>query len=184
MDFVQTLDPNKLVQAGTWLSFLASLSASAPPYNLPVFLFGFYAQENSDALQSLQNFTALLGGSVISDVVWMLRHDQSGFSRFLTVIIQLLKIPTFLAFGLSLRQRGAQFGGLGVRGNDLSGPTVWSMPGGFTSSGRDGYQAMDEERSVETSRPHPPPPANPAGAHPPPPPPANTGTGPGAYQTL
>ncbi|KAL0565595.1 hypothetical protein V5O48_016428 [Marasmius crinis-equi] len=167
-----------------YASFFASLF-TAPPYNLPVFLFGFFAQENSEAFQSLQTFTALLGASAIFDVIWMMRHEQGGFSKVLTVIILLLKIPTFLAFGMSLRQRGAQFGGgLGIRGNDLSGPTVWSMPGGFTSSGRDGYQAMDEERHVESVRPPPgPPPANSAGAgaHPPPP---TTNSGPGAYQTL
>lgn len=32
-----------------------------------------------------------------------------------------LQVPTFLAFGSALRQRGTQFGGLG--GSDLSGPT-------------------------------------------------------------
>lgn len=178
MDFIQSLDPSKLVQAGTWLSFATTLF-TAPTYNLPIFLFGFYAQENSEAFQSLQAFTALLGGSCIFDIVWMIINgsNQGGFSRFLTILLLLLKIPTFLSFGLSLRQRGAQFGGLGIRGNDLNGPTVWTMPGGFTSTGRDGYQAMDEERHVETSRP---PPVNLTTA---PPPPTGAG-GPGAYQTL
>lgn len=58
-----------------------------------------------------------------------------------------------------MNQRGRQFPGLGT---DINGPTgeliyklidsqvvdtvtVWSMPGGFTSSGRDGYQTVDEE---------------------------------------
>ena len=35
----------------------------------------------------------------------------------------LLQVPTVLAFTASLRQRGAQFAGLGIRGNDLSGAT-------------------------------------------------------------
>ncbi|KAK7058957.1 hypothetical protein VNI00_001581 [Paramarasmius palmivorus] len=185
MDFIQSLDPSKLVMGGTWLSFVLS-PFSAPPYNLPIFLFGFYAQENTEAFQSLQmfKFTALLGGSCIWDIVWMTRNQQHGFIIFLSVVLLILKIPTFLAFGLSLRQRGAQFSGLGIRGGDLSGPTVWSMPGGFTSGGRDGYQAMDEERPVEASRPasRPVPPANPTGA--PPPPPSTNAGGPGAYQSL
>ncbi|KAG7099224.1 hypothetical protein E1B28_001090 [Marasmius oreades] len=180
MDFIQRLDPSKLVQAGTWLSFITALFTS-PSYNLPIFLFGSYAQENNEASQSLQTFTALLGGSCVIDIVWMIINSskQGRFSRFLTILLLLLKIPTFLAFGLSLRQRGAQFGGLGIRGNDLSGPTVWSMPGGFTSTGRDGYQAMDEESHVESNRP-PPLPVNSTTV---PPPTTNMG-GPGAYQTL
>lgn len=90
-----------------------------------------------------------------------------------------------------------QFSGLAVRGGDLSGPTgrycyfslliadldelaVWSMPGGFTSGGRDGYQTVDEERPIENTRPVAPPgPATNvppvAGQH---------AVGPGAYQTV
>ncbi|KAF5370239.1 hypothetical protein D9615_010071 [Tricholomella constricta] len=170
MDFVQSLDPSKLVLAETVLSFAVSPFA-APPYNLAIFLFGTYVQENTEAVHSLQTFTGLLGASTILDVVWMLNNDQNGFVKLLTVVILLLKIPTFLAFGISLRQRGTSFGGLG--GADLSGPTVWSMPGGFTSSGREGYQTVDEERPSHTSRP--PVPA---------PPLSNThSAAPGAYQT-
>lgn len=72
MDFVQGLDPSKLVLAETvwtWLlnalefqthriisqvlSFLLS-PFSSPPYNLAIFLFGIYAQENSESVQALQ----------------------------------------------------------------------------------------------------------------------------------
>ncbi|KAL1740682.1 hypothetical protein HDZ31DRAFT_47029 [Schizophyllum fasciatum] len=119
MDFVQGLDPSKLVQAGTALSFLLS-PFTAPPYNLPIFLFGAYAQENAEASQSLQTFTGMLGVSFIFDIIWMARHNQSGFIRFMTVILQLLKIPTFAAFALAMRQRGS---GLNLHGNDISGPT-------------------------------------------------------------
>jgi len=58
-----------------------------------------------------------------------------------------------------MSQRGRQFPGLGT---DIHGPTgesflepifpqvlhavtVWSMPGGFTSTGRDGYQTVEED---------------------------------------
>ncbi|KAF8078615.1 hypothetical protein FPV67DRAFT_66257 [Lyophyllum atratum] len=171
MDFVQNLDPSKLVLAETVLSFAVS-PFTAPPYNLAIFLFGTYVQENTEAVHSLQTFTGLLGASTIIDVVWMLKHEQHGFIKLLTVLILLLKIPTFLAFGVALRQRGTHLGGLG--GSDLSGPTVWSMPGGFTSGGREGYQTVDEERPNPPSRPPasgPPPLSN------------NQSTTPGAYQT-
>jgi len=171
MDFVQSLDPSKLVLAETVLSFAVS-PFTAPPYNLALFLFGTYAQENAEAVHSLQTFTGLLGASTLLDIVWMTRNDQNGFVRFLTVLILILKIPTFLAFGVALRQRGTQFGGLG--GPDLSGPTVWSMPGGFTSGGREGYQTVDDERPG-------PPPRPPASG--PPPLSNNKSTAPGAYQT-
>jgi hypothetical protein len=71
MDFVQALDPSKLVLGGvvsffiihpfrrfqrsSWqaLSFFLSLFSS-PSYNLPIYLFGAYAQEQTEAIQSLQ----------------------------------------------------------------------------------------------------------------------------------
>jgi len=68
MDFIQGLDPSKLVFGGvvsdpafyiplSWfsqaLSFLLSLS-SAPQYNLAIYLFGTYAQEQNEAIQSLK----------------------------------------------------------------------------------------------------------------------------------
>ncbi|KAF7436825.1 hypothetical protein PC9H_003658 [Pleurotus ostreatus] len=160
-DFVQNLDPSKLVLGGTALSFLLSPFA-APPYNLPIFLFGIYAQENTEGVQSLQTFTALLGISHFFDVLWMMNNEQQGFVKFMTVVLLLLKIPVFFAFGLTLRQRGAQFSGLGIRGGDLSGATVWSgaMPGGLGN----GYQSLDEE-SVDAR------PAPKVGANPPPGPP-------------
>ncbi|KAF5390151.1 hypothetical protein D9757_002929 [Collybiopsis confluens] len=179
MDFVQTLDPSKLVLFSTAFSFLLSGFAS-PPYNLPVFLFGIYALENSEAFMSLQTFTGLLGASFLYDVVWMMRNNQHGFIKFLSILLLLAKIPTFFAFALAARQRGAQFGGLGVRGNDLGGPTVWAMPGGFTSGG--GYQTVDDEPPAQPAPQRaaaPPPPATQRAAAPPAPPAA-----PAAYQTV
>ncbi|KAJ7487606.1 hypothetical protein B0H11DRAFT_1664055, partial [Mycena galericulata] len=119
------LDPSKLTLGLTALSFIISPFAS-PPYNLPILLFGTLAQqqENSDG-QALQT-VCLLGVSVVFDIIWMImpEHDQSGFIRFLTLLLVLLKIPTFIAFGLALRQRGGSFSGLGgIRGGDLGGAT-------------------------------------------------------------
>ncbi|KAF9036961.1 hypothetical protein BDZ89DRAFT_946302 [Hymenopellis radicata] len=177
MEFVQGLDPSKLVLAGTVLSFVIAPFA-APTYNLPIFLFGSYAQENTEAVASLQTFTGLVGGSLLWDIIWMSTNEQNGFIKFLTILLFFVKIPTFLAFGLAARQRGAQFGGLGIRGGDLS---VWSMPGGFTSTGRDGYQNMDEEQAVAPPPPRAPVHVQPAQPQPPaksPPPPGS-----GPYQT-
>ncbi|KAK0483294.1 hypothetical protein IW261DRAFT_938260 [Armillaria novae-zelandiae] len=177
MDFVQGLDPSKLLLGGAVLSFTVS-AFSAPIYNFPLFLYGLYGQENTESVSALQNFTGFLAGSLVWDIIWMANNSQHGFIKFLTILLLILKIPTLAACGLAVRQRGATFGGLGLRGNDLSGPTVWSMPGGFTSTGRDGYQNLDEEAAI------PPAPRVPVAAphrssnpvSPPPPPP-------GPYQT-
>ncbi|KAJ6509543.1 hypothetical protein C8R47DRAFT_1208697 [Mycena vitilis] len=179
MDFVQNLDPSKLTVGLTALSFIISPFA-APPYNLPILLFGILAQQQeSPDGQALQIFTGLLGGSAVFDVIWMMRNDQDGFIKLLTVLLLLLKLPTFVAFSLALRQRGGQFSGLGIRGGDLSGATVWdSMPGGL--GGNSGYQNLDEERPAQYSRPAPPPSMpvpQPAAA-------AQAPAAPGAYQTV
>ncbi|CDO71564.1 hypothetical protein BN946_scf184911.g34 [Trametes cinnabarina] len=174
-DFIQALDPSKLVIAGTALSFITS-GFSAPSYNLPIFLFGIYVQEASEAVQSMRAFTFLLGGSMFYDIIWMFSNTQHWFIKFLSILLLLLKIPTTFAFVTAFQQRGGQFSGLGFRGNDLSGATVWSMPGGFTSGGRDGYQNVDSP--VDAPKPLSVPPAPPA------PPAAAAPSNPGAYQSV
>ncbi|KAI9567803.1 hypothetical protein HD554DRAFT_2314505 [Boletus coccyginus] len=161
-DFVQGLDPGKLVLSGAALSFVLSPFA-APAYNLPIFLFGALVHESSDAVQSLKLFSGVLSASIFSDLVWVFNNDQGGFTKFLFFLLWLLKarwssrlFPTAAAFLATLRQRGSQFMGLGA---DVSGPTVWSMPGGFTSGGREGYQVVDDEpRTTSVPRGPPPPP--------------------------
>ncbi|CCM07098.1 uncharacterized protein FIBRA_09425 [Fibroporia radiculosa] len=148
-DFLQRLDTSKLVLVGTGLSFAVS-AFEAPKYNLPIFLFGIYAQENPDGVQSLQTFTYLLSASVIYDIIWMYNYDQHWFFKLLTILLLVLKFPTILTFMSSLQQRGS---GVGFRGSDLSGATVWAMPGGFTSGGRDGYQTVDESADAQTPKP-------------------------------
>ncbi|KIK47806.1 hypothetical protein CY34DRAFT_798889 [Suillus luteus UH-Slu-Lm8-n1] len=163
-DFIQALDPAKLLLAETALAFIIS-PFTVPAYNLPIFLFGSYVQESSDAVQSLTLFAGLLSLSIFYDVLWMIQNEQGGFLRFLTVILLLLKIPTTGAFLIAMRQRGGQFPGLGT---DINGPTVWSMPGGFTSGSRDGYQTVDDDTprapSKVSSVPAPQP-ANQSGAY-------------------
>jgi len=151
-EFVQRLDTSKLVLVETALYF-AIAPFTAPRYNFPLFLFGIYAQENSEAIQSLQTFTYLVAASVIYDLVWMYTYSQHWLVKLITILALALKVPTVLAFLAALQQRGAQFSGLGFRGGDLGGATVWSMPGGFTSGSRDGYQAVDEPSDVQTPKP-------------------------------
>ncbi|KAJ6519826.1 hypothetical protein C8R45DRAFT_952847 [Mycena sanguinolenta] len=179
MDFLQNLDPSKLTLGLTVLSFIISPFSSAP-YNLPIMLFGVatQTQESSEGL-ALQLFTGLLGGSAIFDIIWMTQNEQNGFVRLLAILLLIGKIPTFISFSLAIRQTGGHFAGLGIRGGDLSGATVWdSMPGSFGGRGNNGYQNLDEERPAQFSRPVPPPSAS--AAQPAPQAPA----APGSYQTV
>lgn len=54
------------------------------------------------------------------------------------------------------------------------------MPGGFTSSGREGYQTVDEEPFIRNARPTPPAPHRPGNVALP----ADAPTAPGAYQSV
>ncbi|KAG8221647.1 hypothetical protein J3R82DRAFT_1927 [Butyriboletus roseoflavus] len=175
-DLIQGLDPGKLVLGGAVLSFIMS-PFSAPAYNLPIFLFGALVHESSDAVQSLKLFSGILSASMLFDIIWVFNNEHSGFVKLLLFLLWLLKFPTTATFLATLRHRGSQFMGLGP---DTSGPTgkslfsswthtsyviritdsaaVWSMPGGFTSGGREGYQVVDDEPRVSVPRgPHPPP---------------------------
>jgi len=127
-DFVQGLDLSKLVLFGTVLSVVIA-PFSSPPYNLPIFLFGTLVQEVPDAPQSLRSFVALLGGSVVLDIIWLAKNSQGAFTRTITIILLIFKVPTFFAFANNFRQAGSSFGGLNIGGRDLGGATVWSMPG-------------------------------------------------------
>lgn len=151
-EFLQRLDTSKLVLVGAGLSFAVS-AFSAPRYNLPIFLFGIYAQENAEAVQSLQTFTYLLSASIVYDIIWMFRNEQHWLVKLITILALALKVPTVMAFFAAMQQRGGQLSGLSFRGGDLNGATVWSMPGGFTSGGREGYQTVDETTDVQTPKP-------------------------------
>ncbi|KAI0033175.1 hypothetical protein K488DRAFT_48225 [Vararia minispora EC-137] len=151
-DFVNSLDPSKLVVGETLLAFLLS-PFNAPIYNFPLFLFGIYAQENSDAVQSLQLFSVLLPISGVFDIYWLASHEQGVLVKLLHILLLVLKLPTFVAFAGALRSRGAQFSGIAGLGG-----IVWSMPGGFTSGGREGYQTVDDEPRAPPARPPPGPP--------------------------
>lgn len=149
-------------------------------YNFPLFLFGSYIQESSEAVGSLKTFTVLLPFSALYDLVSLINQSYSTWHKLLVFLVILLKVPVFFAFASSLRQRGFEIG-LGVGGPNLSGPTLWSMPGGFTSTGDDRYQTVDDDASfVRANRPPAPTPSHNA---PPMPTPA-TQAAPGAYQTV
>ncbi|KAF8898733.1 hypothetical protein BD779DRAFT_32676 [Infundibulicybe gibba] len=79
MDFVQGLDTSKLILTETVVAFALS-PFSSPPYNLAIFLFGIYVQENTEAVQSLQTFTGLLGVSTVMDNAWGV-HITRGLSK-------------------------------------------------------------------------------------------------------
>ncbi|KZP31341.1 hypothetical protein FIBSPDRAFT_1037785 [Athelia psychrophila] len=178
-EFLQQLDPSKLVIVGSALSLVTS-AFTAPSYNLPIFLFGTYVSEATEAAQSLQTFVAATAASMVLDIIFLSRNEQNWFIKLITIVILILKLPTFLVFGQALRQRGPGLGGLGINAGDLSGPTVWSMPGGFTSGGREGYQNVDEEPQARAPPPRSAAPRSTA----PPPAPASDHSAPGAYQSV
>jgi len=131
---------------------------TAPSYNFPLFLFGIYTQERSESGNSPKVFSGLLILSAILDFIWFFRHEQSWFIKAVSILILVLKVPTFFA---SHRAGGAiSFPGGG------GGETVWSMPGGFSSGGtRGGYQAFGDD--LEAAQPPAPPTHNREAAPPP-----------------
>jgi len=186
-DYLQSLDPRSLLVLETVLSFTIS-PLTSPSYNLPLFLFGVYSQESSESSQSLKLFTGLLGASALFDIIWLFRNSPDWFSKLVLVIILLLKGPTFFTFLTALRQRGEQFSGLNIRGGDLNGPTLWSMPGGFSSLGRSGYENVDGGDVESNPRPSVATRVNvaatPQAPTPAPAPPNANQAAPGGYQTI
>jgi len=145
-DFSQGLDASKLILVEIVLSFAISPFTS-PAYNLPIFLFGLYVQESQEAShRSLQTFSGLLAVSALFDILWFFQNTQSVLIRLFSIVIFFLKAPTFIAFSGTLTSRGVS--GINLRGAEFGGTTVWSMPGGFTSNGRDGYQTVESESEV------------------------------------
>jgi len=142
-DYVQNLDASSLLNVEAGLS-LATAAFVAPTYNLALFLFGIYTQERSEAGDSSKLFTGLLAVSGILDFIWLLRNEQNPFIKAISILILILKVPTFFA-----AQRGS--GAI----NFPVGETVWSMPGGFSSGGGNqaGYQTLGDD--IESARPVP-----------------------------
>ncbi|KZT65130.1 hypothetical protein DAEQUDRAFT_740828 [Daedalea quercina L-15889] len=161
-EFIGRIDAGKVVAVETVLSAFTSPFV-APSYNLPIFLFGIYAQETAEAVESLKMFTYLVIGTIPLDIIWLWNHEQGWFMKLLTILILVLKvrdlqdftwfIPTIMVFATALQTRGSSFSNFsGLRGGDVAGATVWSMPGGFTSGGREGYQTVDEP-DIQTPKP-------------------------------
>ncbi|KAG9311261.1 hypothetical protein JVU11DRAFT_8346 [Chiua virens] len=134
-DFMQGLDPGKLILSGATLAFLIS-PFSAPSYNLPIFLFGALVHESSDAFQSLKLFAGLLSASSPFrhhlGVQQRAKHPRQTPLHPLVAAQStlfasdaeserspLVQIPTTLTVVTSLRQRGSQFMGIGA---DVHGP--------------------------------------------------------------
>ncbi|KAF8604969.1 hypothetical protein BDV93DRAFT_521861 [Ceratobasidium sp. AG-I] len=161
---LQQLDPNSLVFALTTLSFITS-PFKAPHYNLPVNLFGLYALDKTESNEPLRLYTGMTGVSIIFDIVYMWRHEQNGFIKFLTIILTVAKVPTFLIMLQTLKARGDQYAssiGAGVGG--FQSQTVWSMPGGYRQSG---YETVgdDLEGGVPPQQPSHAPVTNPSHHH-------------------
>ncbi|KAI0296210.1 hypothetical protein BC826DRAFT_247556 [Russula brevipes] len=170
-DFLQGLDASKLILFEAALSFITSPFTS-PAYNFPIFLFGLYVQESQEAAPPLlQAFSGFLGASAVTDIIWLSRLEsgQSVFVLLLNILILLLKVPTFVAFQGTLNSRGVR--GVSLGGAEFGGTTVWAMPGGFPSSGREGYQTVESEVQRPAAAPDQPPAGNPPFA-------------PGAYQAV
>ncbi|KAH9982890.1 hypothetical protein BGW80DRAFT_1153757, partial [Lactifluus volemus] len=136
------------------LSFAIS-PFNSPTYNLPIFLFGLYVQESQDAThRSLQTFSGLLGASALFDIIWLIRNDQGTLTMLLSIFILILKAPTLLAFvGPSIPEASQE--SISEVQNLEAQQKVWSMPGGFTSGGRDGYQVVESETPRQALN-HPP----------------------------
>jgi len=167
-----------LLYVGSAISLINSTFMS-PVYNFPLYLFSIYAYERENSNDSLRYATGMLGASMILDFIWLLTtHGQNGFSKAFSIILLIIKAPTVLALLNYLRTRGAGFN-LGEAGSLSGGNTIWSMPGGFGSSGHGGYQAVggDREDDLEQARPAPPPrqPPAPAPNNVRPAPPTNSG---------
>ncbi|CAE6369117.1 unnamed protein product [Rhizoctonia solani] len=155
---LQQLDPNSMVLALTTLSFVTSPFQS-PRYNLPINLFGIYALDKTESNEPLRLFTAMEGISVFLDIVYMWRNEQNGFIKFLTIVLTLGKIPTFLVLLQTLKARGDQFAHSIGGAAGFQSQTVWSMPGGFRQSG---YDPVGEDLEGAA----PPPPSNTNSANP------------------
>jgi len=155
-DFIENMDSKLLLYVGSGISFINSAFTS-PVYNFPLYLFSIYAYERENSNDSLRYATGMLGVSMILDFIWLLiTSGQKGFNKAFSIILLILKAPTVLALLNLLRTRGAGFN-LGEAGSLSAGNTIWSMPGGFGSSG--GYQAVggDRDEDLEHGRPVPPP---------------------------
>ncbi|KAG8930254.1 hypothetical protein FRC03_008768 [Tulasnella sp. 419] len=158
----QNLDSASLILVQTSFAFIVS-PFTAPVYNLPLFLFGFYAVDKTDSNDPLRLFSGLLGLSVLFDVIWLMRQDHHALIGFLIVVNMLIKIPTFLSLLAALRHRGDSLGSFGRgEGGSLGGNTVWSMPGAF-SANKPGYQNIEDDleegaQPATSTRPTAPPP--------------------------
>ena len=118
----------------------------------------------------------------------MIKNEQGGFIKFLTVLLMLLKVSWFrvvsdmrpetlgrylhfsfspalfaigkvisVALAVSTQQAQLVNARLSVELTQANSRPVWSMPGGFTSSEREGYQPVDEERPQSTNNVKPSP---------------------------
>ncbi|KAF8311205.1 hypothetical protein DL93DRAFT_1507756 [Clavulina sp. PMI_390] len=152
----QGLDAQTLVVVHAVISFVSAPFLS-PTYNFPLFLFGIYAADRTDSVESLRLFAGFVSASVVFDIIWLAKTSgQNGLIMLLTILNLILKVPTVLACVNSLRMRGDSFASsisAGQFGQFGASQPVWSMPGAF--SGRDGYTNVDDDLEGGANTPPP-----------------------------
>ncbi|CCA69413.1 hypothetical protein PIIN_03313 [Serendipita indica DSM 11827] len=137
MEFIQALDSNFLVLIHAGVAFITSAWVS-PTYNLPIFLFGIYAQNYIESHEPLRMFVGFVGVSWLLDLIWLFNNDPATLIKILIILAWMLKMLTFASLLLGLRRRSG--GGLPGLGDYTHAETVWNMPtpgGAYTSTGGD-----------------------------------------------
>ncbi|BGP12732.1 hypothetical protein JCM10213_008870 [Rhodosporidiobolus nylandii] len=131
-----SFDLSRLFFGQAALSSLAAFS-SAPPWNIPVALYGLAtvhsALDGPNGGDAGQTLVAVLGGSMFLDVLWFFSKSMSGLARLLFFLNWLLKPITIMALLSHLRSRGVEpsFPGAGGAGFGLPEGLADRLPGGF-----------------------------------------------------
>ncbi|GAA5980610.1 hypothetical protein JCM10908_001707 [Rhodotorula pacifica] len=130
---MSSLDLNRLFQAHTILSCLASLS-DAPVWNPVIGIVGLVlvpTLQGADGAGSdgARHFVSVLGGSIVLDFFWFTSHSTHGLSRVFILVNWLLKLVTLINLNSQLQARG-HAGGFNFPGG--MGAGGFSIPGGLS----------------------------------------------------
>ncbi|KWU46614.1 hypothetical protein RHOSPDRAFT_31428 [Rhodotorula sp. JG-1b] len=137
---MSSLDLNRLFQAHTVLSCLASLS-DAPVWNPAIAIVGLVlvptfegaADTAPSSSEAARHFVSVLGVSIVLDFFWFTSHSTHGMSRVFILINWLLKLVTLLNLNSQLQARGGPAGGFSFPGAGSGGTNgAFSIPAGLT----------------------------------------------------
>ncbi|ORX88556.1 hypothetical protein K493DRAFT_319379 [Basidiobolus meristosporus CBS 931.73] len=103
-DFAREVDLSRLLGMHSTLGLLACMS-DAPSYNLPIYLFGMWAYQDHQATGSMKLFTFMLAGSLVLDILYLIKHEWTWFALF-TILSLALKPITILSSTQNLQIRG------------------------------------------------------------------------------